>query len=159
MTNIKAQNKNYQNTYKLSTSTVVNKWVEENTKPLLTRCRKIKIKPNKESQKYFKEFFYTSNYVYNKTVNHINKHKKNVNFQNLRDEFVTANTKKYNNNYKIIMNNLKELNKQLKNDLDNKLIKIQILNAKNELKEIKFEKNNGINEWELKHRKKLEQAL
>lgn len=154
--NIKALNKNCQKIYyQLSTSTVVNKWVEENTKQIVTRCLKIKIKPNNESKNIFKEFFYTSNYVYNKTVYHINNRLRKVNFQNLRDEFVTSSTKKCNSNYEIYMNRLKELNKQLKDDIIKDDLINQIKITKNDLKNIKFEKNKSVNEWELNTPKEI----
>ena len=119
---IKLQNKNSQKTYfPLSTSTVVNKWEEEVIPTNLLKSLKIKLKPSVIQKKILDSWINTSNYVYNKTVESIYKHKCQPNFQNLRDKLVTSNTKKHNTEYISITENIKKINN------DNKQLKLQLI--------------------------------
>jgi len=59
------------------------------------------------------KFIDTSRYVYNRTLEHINKGHK-VNFQDLRDIIVTENTKKGLDEYKVYDSLIEELRKQKK---------------------------------------------
>jgi hypothetical protein len=111
MTITKAQNKNSQKTcYQLSTSTVVNKWEKEAIVHAQLKNLKIQLKPTIYQRKVFNEWIKTSNYVYNKTIACINNGDK-VNFINLRDKCVTNKTKKFNNQYSILIDSIKTLNK------------------------------------------------
>lgn len=120
---------------------------------------KIQIKPTVEQKKIFLNWFNTSNYVYNKTVALINKDGiSKLNFQNLRDNLVTKETKKYNQNYKPTMENIKSLNKKIKdtkNIFTKQELKIQLQEEKNKLAFIRKEKNKNIQEWELKTPKEI----
>ena len=124
MKEIKVQNKNCQKTYyQLSTSTVVDKWEEENINPKqILKSLKIKLKLNNKQREIINEWINTSNYVYNKTIEAINNGHK-INFNSLRDKLVTNETKKYNPIYK----SYDELNLFLcneKKDLNNNLNKL-----------------------------------
>ena len=57
------------------------------------KAKKVRIYPTTEQKNVLQEWFNTSNYVYNKTVQCINDGHK-VNFKDLRDLLVTNNTKK-----------------------------------------------------------------
>ena len=97
-TRINVQDKILDKTYfNLSQSTVVQKWQDEVTKENLLKSLKIKLKVNSKQRQVFNEWFNTSNYVYNKTISCINNYDKNikktVNFIELRDKFVTENTR------------------------------------------------------------------
>ena len=155
MTYTKAQNKNLQKTcYQLSTSTVVNKWVNENTqKRVKLKNLKIQIYPSLSQKKILDKWIKTSHYVYNKTVAAINSGEKK-NFITLRDKLVTNETRKTDVNYERLTNLIKILNKQIseidsKNEYLLKDLKEQLINAKNEKKQIKFQKNTYVNKWEL----------
>ena len=152
---IKAQNKNLQKIYyQLSTSTVVNKWEKEVINPtnqIPLKTLKIKLKPSLFQQKILKKWSKTSNYVYNKTIEAINKGDK-INFQNLRTKLVTNNSKKEDNQYPILVKNIKDINIKIKNECDEnklKLLNIQLNIEKLKLKDIKALKNKNVNEWEL----------
>ena len=179
MKEIKVQNKNCQKTYyQLSTSTVVDKLEEENINPKqILKSLKIKLKLNNKQQKIINDWINTSNYVYNKTIEAINNGDK-INFISLRDKLVTNETKKYNpiyksydelniplynekKNLKINLNKLNKKKKKTEDDLNNinniikqiEQIDIKVFNnnklKKEAIKNIKSEKNNNINEWEL----------
>ena len=171
MNKIKAQNKNLQKTYyQLSTSTLVDKWEKENIPNL--KANKIKIKLNKEQLIIIKEWFNTCNYLYNKANEYVKYKKHKPNFMSLRDLLITNNTKKKNKEYIILDNEIKELHnqkkqieKELNKNKDNELIKtknyyIDLIKEKNKIKrekakEMKSEKNDIINEWELKTPKEI----
>jgi transposase len=95
------------------------------------------------------EWIKTSNYTYNKGISYINKGDK-VNFINLRDKCVTNNTKKTNIQYSILIENIRNLNKKIKQENESTELKLQLIIEKNKLKEIKFENNALVKEWELK---------
>jgi IS605 OrfB family transposase len=138
----------------------------------------IKLKLNETQKKIIDEWFATTNYVYNKTLNYINnKHK--INFQSLRDKIVTNNSRKNNKNYSKITSNIKNikkmiikltlLNKNLNNNelfasvLTKNNIEINELNImleiyKMKLKSIETEKNTNIKEWELNTPKEIRAA-
>lgn len=172
MNKIKVQNKNLQKTYyQLSTSILADKWEKENI-PVL-KSNKIKIKLNKEQLIIIKEWFNTYNYLYNKANEYVKFKKHKPNFMALRDLLITNNTKKKNINYIILDNEIKELHnqkkqieKKLNKDKNNlELIKskkdyINLINEKNKIKrkkakEMKSEKNDIVNEWELKTPKEI----
>lgn len=149
----KAQNKNLQKTcYQLSTSTVVNKWVNENTqKRIKLKNLKIQIYPTLYQMKIFDKWIKTSHYVYNKTVAAIDNGDEK-NFIKLRDKLVTNVTRKNDINYERLTNLIKTLNKEI-SETDNEFLlkdlNEKLINAKNEKKQIKLQKNNFVNKWEL----------
>lgn len=128
----------------------------------MMKSLKIKLKLNNDQKIIINDWINTSNYVYNKTVEFINTKNEYPNFQNLRDKFVTNNTKKNNIEYITFSNKIKELQKykktlKLKDDIDKTTDKIKQLN--NELrtlaKDLQYEKNSNVNEWELKTPKEV----
>ena len=151
---IKVQNKNSHRTcYPSFISTVVDKWEEEVTKPIM-KSVKIQLKMNKEKKQLYNGWLATSNYVFNKSVSAI-KQGHSVNFQDLRNKFVTANTKKNDPRYQEIdetLKNLRNNSRKASNDEKEKIQK-QIEEQKVKLSEIKKEiksvKNEGVFEWEL----------
>jgi hypothetical protein len=175
-TRIDVQDKILDKTYfSLSQSTVVDKWQDEVTKDNLLKSLKIKLKVNAIQRQVFNEWFNTSNYVYNKTISCINNYdkdiKKSINFIELRDKFVTENTKKNNNEYITLQNNMKlhreekkqqqkNLTKIPKNDIVNiDKVKLLIQTAEEKYQEEKEKlsidkksmnstKNEEIREWE-----------
>lgn len=176
MNPIKVQNKNSLKTcFQLSTSTVVNKWVNEVTPTELIKALKIKLKPSCAQKTILDEWINTSNYVYNQTVETIYNKKHPANFQSLRDLLVTANTKKHNSEYILISNQIKQFSADkmvLKKELiklsktpSQNTIRIQELtqqihnietNVKTEnarlraaSKMMDAEKNDGLHDWEL----------
>ena len=172
---IKVQNKNYQKTYyQLSTSSVVDRWEEEAIKlNKIQKTIKIPLILNQQQSNTIKEWLNTSNYVYNKTLEKINNGHK-INFFNLRDLLVTNITKKSSAEYKSfdeIINKLKKEkmnicqeiknNKDNKNKLEKKLSDIQLeINTQLQLrrdsvKQIKGNKNNNIENWELNTPKEI----
>ena len=69
---------------------------------------------NKEKKQLFQQWMYTSNFAYNKTIDAVrNGHP--VNFYDLRNKLVTANTKKHNIEYQQMDEKMKDLRKQKKN--------------------------------------------
>jgi transposase len=135
----------------------------------MLKTLKIKLKPSKEQKKVFDEWFDTTTYIYNKTLECINKNeKKALDFNGLRDLLVTNETKKNNNSYDIIIKELKKLEKykklldeNYKNNNSNFLkIKIELVNSiiqdlKNKKRKLPIEKNQKIREWELKTPKEI----
>jgi IS605 OrfB family transposase len=135
----------------------------------------VKLKPTKPQRKIIEEWMNTSRYVYNKTVQCV-RSGDTVNFYNLRDKLVTADTKKYNKEYIEIetlneskknlqkqwknINNSKEITKEIKetemekyqeniNNINTRMkeCKKQLISVK---KTLKSEKNKSVQEWELK---------
>jgi IS605 OrfB family transposase len=127
---------------------------------------------NKVQQQIIDEWINTSNYVYNKTIEKINKGH-SINFMNLRDLLVTNNTKKNSdeyNNFNIITSKLKlekkniyeELNKnksccKLQEQLRNKQVEIENINQerRDAVKIIKAEKNIEVELWETRTPKEI----
>ena len=168
---IKVQDKNLDKTYfQLNESFIVEKWQDEVTPDNLLKSLKIKLKVNAKQRQIFNEWFNTSNYVYNKTISCV-RDGGPINFMNLRNKLVTANTKKNNIEYVTLENNMKLYKEEKKNQQKN-LIKIPKnelvnINAVNLLiqtaeekyqeekeklkmirKSLKSSKNEGIREWE-----------
>jgi putative transposase len=170
-TRIKVQDKILDKTYfSLSQSTVVHKWQDENTPDNLLKSLKIKLKVNAKQRQIFNEWFNTSNYVYNKTISCI-RDGETINFYNLRNKLVTANTKKNNIEYVTLENNMKlykeekkKQQKNLKTIPKNNIVNINAVNLliqtaeekyqeeKEKLKlirkSLKSSKNIEIREWE-----------
>jgi hypothetical protein len=145
---IKVQNKNCLKTYfQLSTSTVVSKWEKEVTKQNLLKSLKVKLKLNVKQRKIFDEWLHTSNYVYNKTVSCINDGEP-INFMNLRNKLVTANTKKNNIEYINHENNMRFFKEEKKKQLSllQKLTKDDIGYRKRRKcsKEYTYERNSDL---------------
>ena len=94
----------------------------------------------------------SSNYSYNKTIAAI-RDGASVNFQDLRNKYVTSNTKKNDSTYQRIDAELKQLRKH------KPVNKERILELREELqlakKEMKSVKNEGVHEWELKTPKEI----
>jgi len=171
MKKINLQNKNSLKTYyQLSTSTVANKWEKENIKLKSTlKALKIKLRTTKQQRTILDEWIDTSRYVYNKTIECIN-NKHPINFNSLRDKLVTKDTKKNNKEYKDYTIELDRLNSEKKDlkkqiQLNKKNIEkynetvIQlgkqeqlIMDKKKSrismAKQLSYQKNEDINDWE-----------
>ena len=175
-TRIKVQDRILDKKYfQLNESAVVDEWQDEVTQDNLLKSLKIKLKVNAKQRQLFNEWFDTSNYVYNKTVSCINNYDKSVkntiNFIELRDKFVTENTKKNNIEYVTLQNNMKRYTEEKKQQLKNltKIPKNDIVNItavnlliqtaeekyqdekekfRIEKKIMKSSKNEGIRDWE-----------
>jgi transposase len=168
---INLQNKNYQKIYyQLSTSSVANKWEKEVTlQEEILKGLRIVLNPTLEQRKILEEWMDTSNYVYNKTIEQI-KNGSRANFQNLRDLLVTNNTKKNNKEYKLMTEEIKILHSNksnlqkgkdrssddtVRNKLDQEINKLKVLiSGKNDelrkvAKQLQYEKNKNVEEWEL----------
>ena len=177
-TRINVQDKILDKTYfQLNESVIVEKWQDEVTKDNLLKSLKIKLKINAKQRQIFNEWFNTSNYVYNKTISCI-KDGESINFMNLRNKLVTANTKKNNIEYVTLENNMK-LYKEEKKNQQKMLLKIpkndivsitavslliqtaeeKYQEEKEKLKVIrkslKSSKNEGIREWETETPKEI----
>lgn len=152
MISTKALNNNYQKTcYQLSTSTVVNKWEKEVIKSNVIKTLKIPLQMNSFQHNIINGWINTSNYVYNKTVEKI-KSGAQPNWMNLRDALVISKTKKNSNEYHIFDNELNILKQKYRESNDPELkdsINELLQHRRNNVKKIKFEKNNTINDWEL----------
>jgi len=86
------QKMNYQNIYsQLSTSLIVDKWVKEDIKQpkSMIQTKKIKLYPTKKQKKLLNNWIGTSRYLYNNVLHHIKTNKTQINFQKLRNKFVT----------------------------------------------------------------------
>ena len=165
---IRVQDEEMDKTYfKLSQSTVVDKWRNEVVGENMLKTLKIRLKVNAEQRKTFNEWFNTSNYVYNRTVSCINDGE-DIHFNDLRDKLVTENTKKNNTEYVTLANNIK-LYREEKRKQQNLLKKIpktettainlliqsaeeKYQKEKEKLntikKSLKSSKNENIREWE-----------
>ena len=168
---IKVQDKILDKKYfQLNESVIVEKWQDEDTQDNLLKSLKIKLKVNAKQRQIFNEWFNTSNYVYNKTISCI-RDGEPINFMNLRNKLVTANTKKNNIEYVTLENNMKihkddKKNQQKmllkipKNDIVNiTAVKLLIQTAEEKYQEekeklklirksLKSSKNEEIREWE-----------
>jgi len=71
------------------------------------------LKPSKQQKTILDEWINTSNYVYNKTVEAINKGTP-IHFQTLRDKLVTNNTKKHNLEYQNMSSNILTMHQEKK---------------------------------------------
>ena len=153
---IEVQNRSSQKTYfQLSTSTVVDKWVNEVADQNVTKALKIKLKPCYQQRKILNEWINTSNYVYNKTIESINNGDK-INFMSLRDKLVTKHTKKGHVKYKELTDEINKLKKQRnqmsKEDLCtsdlSKIIANKKLQLRNIAKTLPKEHNMNVKDWE-----------
>jgi putative transposase len=175
---IKVQDKILDKTYfQLIESAVVDKWQDEDTPDNLLKSLKIKLKVNSKQRQIFNEWFNTSNYVYNKTISCI-RDGESINFMNLRNKLVTANTKKNNIEYVTLENNMKlykeekkKQQKNLKTIPKNDIVNITAVNLliqtaeekyqeeKEKLKlirkSLKSSKNEEIREWETETPKEI----
>ena len=152
MISTKALNNNYQKTcYQLSTSAVVNKWEKEVIKSNVIKTLKMPLQMNSFQHNIINGWINTSNYVYNKTVEKI-KSGAQPNWMNLRDALVISKTRKNSNEYHIFDNELNILKQKYRESNDPELkdsINELLQHRRNNVKKIKFEKNNTINDWEL----------
>ena len=128
------------------------------------------MKPRDVQKKMFNEWFNTTNYIYNKTIETIKKgHKKNP--ISLRNLLVTDETRTKNILYNVNLKKIKELNndkiilekknKSINSDflfIKEQLINDMIKDLKNKQKNIPLEKNNNINTWELKTPKNIREG-
>ena len=112
---------------------MADKWVGENIKNL-----KLAIHPTPKQKKQLHQWFDTSNAVYNKTVQWINENRRG-NFFELRDKFVTHETRKTNSKY--------ELLKQQLAAAETNEARIE---AKRALKALVRSINPLVEDWELK---------
>lgn len=151
------QSRNCQKTfYQLSTSTVVNKWEKEVTKPEITKSLKIKLKLSNSQKIIFNEWINTSNYVYNKTIDYIKKGH-SPNFYSLRDLLVTKNTKKGDLSYQDFESKLMQLKTDKKalvvsgcsTETIDKLIYDTKKQFSSQKKNICSVRNTNIKDWEL----------
>ena len=157
MKEIKVQNRNCQKTYyQLSTSTVVNKWEREVIKSNnCLKALKVKLKPKILQKKALDEWINTSNYVFNKTVETISKGHNPCDAFGLRDKLVTFETRKTNENYKKVILQIKNLEKEYKEVEKNNFIRLEklqndIKNLKLQKKQIPLQENTTLKKWELK---------
>jgi putative transposase len=177
-TRIKVQDKFLDKKYfQLNESTVVEKWQDEVTTDNLLKSLKIKLKVNAKQRQIFNEWLDTSNYVYNKTISCI-RDGESINFYNLRNKLVTANTKKNDIEYITLENNMKLYKEEKKNQQKilktipkNDIVNITAVNLliqkteekyqeeKEKLridkKKMKSSKNNNIREWEINTPKEI----
>jgi len=131
------------------------------------KSRKIKVKLSEKQKKIIDEWFNTTRYVYNKTVNQIENHKHPINFQSLRNKLVTNNTKKNNSEYIEYDSNISLLKKEktlLNKDENPDLVKIKEVENKIELlknnfkkirKELRSTSNETLHKWELETPKEI----
>jgi transposase len=163
--------------FKLSNSMVVDKWQNEVYKDKALKTLKIKLKINSIKRGVFNEWFNTSNYVYNKTLSCI-KDGEPINFMNLRNKLVTANTKKNNIEYVELENNMKQCKEEKKkqqklllkiplSEIENiTAVKLLIQTTEDKYQEeklklkiirktLKSSKNEGIREWEIETPKEI----
>ena len=150
-------NKNSQKTFSPSfMSSLVGKWEKGAIQVAKVKTLKVKIYPTYHQKQLLDEFIDTSRFVYNRTVDQINKGHK-INFQSLRDLLVTADTKKNLQEYKdfdVLIDRLREQKKQVtcneaKKELQTQIDMIQT-ERRNKMKEYKSVKNCMVNEFELK---------
>ena len=164
----KVQNKNLQMiSCPLSTSIVADKWVNEDiTEKNQTQLKalRIQLKTNPAQRKIIDEWINTSRAIYNKTLKDI-KNGTKINFIQLRDKFVTYETKKTNDKYIKYSEKITKYKKKLKNLKDEEdIIKIKKKIERNteKFKEAKKNMNSIINNniaaWELKTPKETRAA-
>ncbi len=149
---IKVQNKNCQRTScQLSKYIAVDPWEKED----ILKTKLVKLKPNKRQRKIIDEWFHTSNYLYNKTIEMI-KGKNVVNKIEIRDALVTNETKKTHPDYKIASDEILSLHKKLKleKDIDEKItikesIRVKNIELRTLAKSLTKTKNSNISTREL----------
>ena len=157
-TNILPQRRNLLPTSSpLFTSTVVDKWVEENTTEIeIFRSIRAKLKLSPQQRKKVDEWLHTSRFVYNKAVAAVEKGAK-VNIFQLRDQLVTFETKKHHQEYESISKEIAALRKTMhstKDENKKNAIKSRInernKNLRDVAKTLPKQANESLNEWELK---------
>ena len=102
-------------------------------------------------KKILNEWFNTTNYVYNKTIELIKRGEfRALDFQGLRTHLVTSNTRTQHGDYDKLTKKIKDYEKEKNtNEKQKRLMKEMIKDVKNQLKRLPIEKNNGIYDWEL----------
>lgn len=126
---------------------------------------KIRIKPNPVQLKILDEWFNTSNYVYNRTVE-MARENRDLNFIALRDRLVTYETKKNHKEYKdfdVEIGSIREEIKKLSKDNCNSkkieelknLIAVKNGERRSFVKDLKPEINSNIKNWELNTPKEI----
>ena len=144
-----------------STCTHVDKWENEDTSKKISGTKKIKLNLTSRQKSILNEWFGTSRYVYNKTLDFIQNKKPSdfvVTKINLRDEFVTNKTRKRDPLYTEYQKRfllIKDLQEKLKHatEAQKEEINTQIQRFKQEKLEInsqiKVSDNPSISAWEL----------
>lgn len=132
--------------------------------------RTIKLLPTKDQKLILNEWFSTTNYVYNKTIEEIEVRKAKINFQSLRNMLVTSNTRTTDQTYVQLMKKLKYVNLhlslldewfQLNHNVSIRCEKlITILNARKSLlkkrkQSIPFQQNISLKPWECRTPKEI----
>ena len=150
-----------------STCTHADKWGNEGILKKISGTRKIKLNPTPKQKSILDEWFHTSRYVYNKTLDFI-QNKKPSDFVitkiNLRDKFVTQKTKKNDPLYGeyqkrfVLIRDLKlrliHATEVQKVEINEKIEGFQC--EKNEINSLLKVSNNPIvNDWELKTPKEV----
>ncbi len=122
------------------------------------KSKRIRLLPTENQKKILKNWFDNCNYLYNKAVEEVEVRKHPVNFISLRDLLVTYSTRKSNDEYKNISDQLKQLDKEIKlvenEDEKNKLV-IRKTNLKNQQNNLDTSINNRIKSWELETPKQI----
>lgn len=147
----------YQKTcYQLSTSSTVDKWANEVTKPDKLKTIKIKIYPTPIQQRKLDEIIDTHRFVYNRTLEYVKMMGHDPDFQTLRNLLATERTKAshpINKYYSIGINKLKT--QFSKEKLPDKKAYLKTLIDEEErllkeaLKTVPFKRNQLINDFEL----------
>lgn len=152
---IKHVSKNLQTTcWPSSMSSLAVKWEKEVMPIASLKTLKVKIYPTTKQKKLLDMFIDTSRFVYNRTLEYINKGHK-INFKNLRDLLVTDNTKKGYDEYKQFDTQLESLRQRKKATDDLEVIasidsEIKAINQqrRNMMKEYDYVKNPLVHEFE-----------
>lgn len=163
---INLQNKNSQMTYCPSyTSSVADKWEKENIKkPLNFKTLVVKLQLTQRQKKIYKEHYGCFRYVHNKTLYHIKNLDEKKHLYNIRNKLVTKNTKLNSEVSKSFKEKL-ALEYSILNEMQSRkdpfikkqqqIIKDLKLQEKEELKNVKYEPNTELKEWEKKYHKDL----
>lgn len=145
--NKKVQNRSLQMTsYQLSTSSVAGKWEKEVIKKKkLAKLKTVKIKlfPKKQQRKNIKEIIDVSRFVYNRTIEYIEQKGYSIDFETLRDELVTCETKKNSVIYKYmssVISKLYKLKYRMKEEFDKSISMVK--------EHLKGQDKNLIKEYE-----------
>ena len=128
-----------------SMSSLVGKWEKEVMPIVKLKTLKIKIYPTQNQKTLIDEFINTSRFVYNKTLEHINRGHKN-NFIDLRDKLVTSNSKKALPEYKafdLLIENIRQRNGDA-----NEIKQVHQM-RRDKMKEFSYSKNSLICPFEL----------
>jgi IS605 OrfB family transposase len=141
----------------LSRFIAADQWGKED----ILKTKHVKLNPNKRQRKIIDEWFHTSNYLYNKTIDYV-KGKTAINRIELRDQLVTNETKKTHPDYKIASDEILNLHKNLKEekDFEKKLVVKNLIISKNKelrtlAKSLPKSKNLNVNKRELNTPKEI----